>query len=288
MLSKSLAILYFTAVTGMAFASDQQSHATVFSIKPLAMIYSALVAKPVDSKHILYPDDLNIHDYQLAISDIKKLLQAKQLYWLGGSNEEHLAGLLPRFKQLKASPLAKDSKEHAWLNPNKLPDIIDTMARQLMTQMPNKAVTIQQNSQQLKLVLEALFLQYLQRLSPYAQTPILIGHSAFTELLHYVKLENNISYNHGHSHGGHAMGTKAKLAVQEMIHQGAIYCAIEEPDVSFVMLKQRFTQLHAIQLEPMATSWPINSTAFVNFMQQTLTNIEACLMADNTVTQDVH
>lgn len=237
----------------------------LFSNKPVAMLYSAVTGKELSAAQVLYPDDRNMHDYQLSVADLKKLNAAEVIFWLGPHAEPQLAKLRQRFSNKEWVALA--DAEHAWLSWQGMQLMLSNL------QSSDYVPSVEDVSKQL----HALKVRYEKALSALTEEKFLLGHAAFQPYFSEIGLNGGLIYSQGHSHGHHEMGEKERLKAQQLIASGEVVCAIEEPDLHFDHLNKRFPGLRLIRLEPMATSFELSPASFMAFNEYNLQQLLACL-----------
>lgn len=251
---------------------------TVVSIKPLAMLHKALTPNDSDVK-ILLPNNQNLHDYAVSIKDLRTLQQAKLIFWLGGENEHFLHKLEKKFATAHWYELAPHT-DHAWLKPQEQKALIHAMSLALIAENPEQKQQIEQQEQLLLKQLKEWQQRWQAAFKPYQGQTILLGHQAFSDLIAYFGLQPAM-YFAGHSHGQAQSGTKEVLRLQQSIQKGDIRCAIEEPEVSFKQLKQRFSQLKTQYIDPNGGDIALNTHAFIELLETSNQAILACLQSGN-------
>lgn len=237
----------------------------LFSNKPVALFYASVTSTTLSDEQVLFPDDRNMHDYQLSVVDLKKLNRADVIFWLGPTSEPQLAKLKQRFTQKQWIALA--DTEHAWLSWRGMQQMLKNLQKSAYGK-PRENISEQ---------LLSLKSRYEKELSRFSGQKFLLGHAAFEQYFAELGLTGAVLYSAGHSHGHHGMGEKERLGVQKLLASGEIRCAIEEPDVHFDGLSRRFAGLKLIRLEPMATSFRLVPSSFLAFHQYNLQQLLGCL-----------
>lgn len=251
---------------------------TVVSIKPLAMLHKALAHNNSDVK-ILLPNNQNLHDYAISIKDLRTLQQADVVFWLGGDNEHFLHKLEKKFATAHWYELASHT-DHAWLKPQEHKALIRAMSQALIAENPEQRQQIEQQEQLLLKQLHEWQQRWKKAFKPYQGQTILLGHQAFSDVITYFGLKPAM-YFAGHSHGQAQSGTQEILRLQQSIQKGDIRCAIEEPEVSFKQLKQRFSQLKTQYIDPNGGDISLNAQAFIELLESSNQAILACLQSGN-------
>jgi ABC-type Zn2+ transport system substrate-binding protein/surface adhesin len=253
----------------------------LFSNKPLALLYSALLPELAESPkavvaadQIIFAPESNMHDYQLSLNDLQRIQRAGVIYWYGPLVEPQLAKLKSRFSDKRWLALA--NSEHAWLSFEGMENLLNGLSDELKRE-GMRAELIDAQKQKVSKQLLAIKAKYQKVFKPFAEQKFLLGHSAFSQLLEELGLNGAVIYSAGHSHGHHGHGEKDKLAIQQQIAAGDIYCAVAEPDLSFEQLQRRFNQLTVVELEPMAGSVDLTHDGFAQFLEKSLTALQQCL-----------
>ena len=247
---------------------------TWVSIRPLALIHQALLPD-APAPGVILPAGQNLHDYALSVSDLRHLQQASLLLWLGDHNEGFIARLAAQQPRPHWHALAPDS-DHAWLDPARLPALIDVMAGVLAQQQPQQATAIAARQAALLASLENWQQQWQASLAPHRDTAFLLGHDAFLPMTRQLGLNGALLYRSGHSHGHRQDGTRSLLVIQQQLADGTIRCALEEPDISFAALAKRYPRLQRRQLKPMAD----NADSFISFLHHSAATLADCLQGD--------
>ncbi|CAA0080864.1 High-affinity zinc uptake system protein ZnuA [BD1-7 clade bacterium] len=247
------------------------------SIKPLALIYAALTAPQVPPANILVPADANLHDFSLSIRQLDTVSKAGLIFWLGPKTEPYLADLAQRFKQSDQQWVLLQDQMHGWLEPDVAADIATTMAQALVQRYPAHKSQIEQRLADFQRSIHTLETTWQRRFTSLSDTPFLLGHSAFEHLTHELGLTGAVEYQGSHSHGHAPTGMQAMLSAQKRIAAGEIRCAVEEPDVDFSRLQQRFSQLRIVRLSPMAADTQITAGGYVDYLDSALTGLYQCL-----------
>lgn len=246
---------------------------TLVSIKPLAMIYQNLTQQAAPD--VLIPAQQNMHDYALSLGDLRKLQKNNTVIYLGDDSEHALAKIKQKFPH-KTWHAVAEKTDHAWLDPHAMAALIENMALIAKQQQPELAdqLALQQS------VLLAQITQWQQawqlRFEPFKDQPVLLGHSALIHLLQSFGLQP-VLYFSSHSHGQQQSGAKELLKIQQAIQQGQIRCAIEEPEVSFKQLQQRFPSLQREFIDPNGENIALNAQAYLALLQHIAETVYHCV-----------
>lgn len=239
------------------------------------MLHEALKPDAEKSADILLPAQQNLHDYAISIKDLRMLQTADTIFYLGGDNEHFLQPLIAKFPQAQWHALAENS-DHAWLDPTAQKDLTLAMSQVLTAENSEYAAEIEEKTKHLLTALAAQQTRWQEAFKPHQGQAILLGHTAIVELLRNFGLKP-VMYIAGHSHGQQQSGTKELLTIQASIKAGAITCALEEPDVSFRQLTQRFPALKTQHIDPNGSDIAVNSQAFINLLESINQAVLDCL-----------
>ena len=281
-----LLVLIIACLQPLAHAHDAESENVVlpsesmkskvmFSIKPLALLYIELTGLPVHRSQILLGPGNNVHDYQLKMSDLKRLSVAQRIFWLGPENEALFKDLAAKDTDNKW--LALTAESHAWLGGQSQIALVQQFSAMLQKQLPNRRQLIQQNESTLLATLDQIFSDQRQQVKVMQAAPVILAHTAFSPWLASLGLPEPEYFSSGHSHGQAAQGGKHNLHVQQDIAEGKLICAVEEPDAHFDQLERKFPQLNVMLLEPLADSQPLEVGAWLRFWQSNWQTLNACM-----------
>lgn len=264
------AILAFFLV--LITMSVQAQNAVLVSSKPMALLYHALVGEN-SAVEILLPEKQNTHDYALTVTDLKKLHNAEYFFYFGGANEAFLSKITPRFANNTWFALSQKSNEHIWLDPSQYPTLVEQLAQVLSTLYPAQAEQITINKHALLTDIAQWQTHWQTQFTSLKNTPFLLGHSAFLPFAHSLGLDGAVLYFASHGHGHTQSGAKTLMLIQRAIAEKTLYCAIEEPDISFAQLRKRYPHLQTVLIDPLAD----NSATFMAFLQQSTERLYQCL-----------
>jgi ABC-type Zn2+ transport system substrate-binding protein/surface adhesin len=266
-----IAIFSFLALGAQAFASTdvEDSHEDVLltSVRPLAFLAKTIIDKPID---VLFPSDISMHDHDFSVKDMERLSQVGTIIWLGPQHEHGLSKLQQRFQHKQWVAVGSEA-EHEWLHAEGAFRLLVSMATQLNVKAYGLKV------EQFKTELYQARDEWREVFQPLSQTPLLVGHSAIKVFAQDMGLENIKTYAAANSHGHEQSGASELLDIQKLIANGDLYCAIEEPDVSFQKLKKRFSTLQTVKLEPMGTSVKVSEQAYLDYYNLLAEGLYLCL-----------
>lgn len=248
---------------------------TLVSIRPLALLHQTLLPD-MPAPDTLLPANTNLHDYALSASDLQRVHNAPVLLWLGSNNEKFLERLERRFANKNRWMALAPGSDHVWLDPAQLPALIHNMAEALTELHPQHSDQITSQKRQFLAALAQWQSDWQDKLTPFRQTPLVMGHDAFLSMARQLGLENVQLYIAGHSHGHRHGGTRDLLGIQQQLASGDIYCLVEEPDVSFRQLQRRYPQTVSVLLEPMAASY----NDYLVFLNDSADKLLQCLQTE--------
>lgn len=272
-------LVFTSAAKSQAEISSGNTVVPMMSMKPLAMIYAALSPDNI-IPHVFLHGRTNVHDYQLSVSDIRVLQQQRIFYWMGPEQENYLAKLAPRLTNTAEWHQLTSQTNHSWLSRQGIALLTNQIADTLTVAFnaePDKSNKVDANVAHFTQALAERYRIWQQQFEPYHQQAFLLGHAAFVQFAKDMGLENAQVYRSGHNHGHAASGLNELIRIQQAIAKKDIYCAVQEPDVSFKQLQQRYPHLKLINLEPMADSIPLSASAYIDFIDSTATLLLQCL-----------
>ncbi|NRB37859.1 MAG: zinc ABC transporter substrate-binding protein [Pseudomonadales bacterium] len=254
-----------------------QESTLLFSIKPLAMLYQSLAIEGSPRPEVLFKQNKNPHDYQLSVNDIQRVQQAQAFYWLG--TEANLQKLSQRLKNQHWHQL-NGLHEHAWLDKKGIDALVAQLSDMMQKNAPANAGHIQQKQTSFSRQIHGRFAYWQKQFKPFAETPILLGHSAFATFAKDMGLHHVEIYRSGHSHGHKASGMHDLLDLQKEIAEGHIRCAFAEPDISFEKLQRRYPALKVAMLDPMAQNMDMTANAFIHYIDANAATMHQCLKGE--------
>lgn len=266
-------LLAMVAPAGV-FAADVDAGVMV-SARPLALMYAAL--RPQQPVQVLLPDDRDMHEYSLAVSDIQRLQQARVFFWLGQKSEPFLVPLSQRFAGRQQWVALADQTGHAWLDRQQLALMLDRMVTALAKLYPDEKAAIESRQQALQATIDARFGYWQKELAPYADQPFLLGHDAYVAFSRQLGLRQPVMYRSSSDHGHVQAGMQELIRIQQRLASGEIRCAMEEPEVSFAALAKRYKSLKRERLEPMAGSIPVSESGYIAFIDASARAFASCL-----------
>ncbi|MCK5880599.1 MAG: zinc ABC transporter substrate-binding protein [Sinobacterium sp.] len=270
---------FFSLSVPIAASEEVQRSSSdiLFSVRPLAILYIELTGLSVSENQILVSAGKNLHDYHLSLSEVKRVSQAKLVFWMGPQNETMLVNLAKKDSgNQKWLPLA--DTQHQWLSWREQIVLIHQFSLALQQALPALKGEIISNEALLVKRINAQFGLWRQAVLDNNPLPVLMAHSAFTPWVAALSMPAPVYYSTGHSHGKAAQGGRQSLKIQQRIANKDIICAIEEPDAHFDQLEKKFPQLNTIMLEPMADSQPLKKGAWMQFWQHNWHKLSACML----------
>lgn len=258
-----------------ALAGKGAGTPVMVSAKPLAMIYVAL--RPQHPVDVLLPGDRDMHEYSLAVKDIRHLQSANTFFWLGAKSEPFLLPLKQRFSAQQHWITVAENTSHGWLDKKQLPSLVNAMANALIQASPAEKEAINTHRETLITTINKRYAYWQQRLKPYSGKPFLLGHDAFQVFARDIGLQQGIMYRSSHDHGHVQAGMHELLELQKRIANGEITCAMEEPTVSFSKLAARYNTLRLGRVDPMANEIALSANAYAAFIDKSAQAFAACL-----------
>jgi zinc transport system substrate-binding protein len=258
----------------------------------------------------LLPQGATPHDYALKPSDLKAISQADLVVWLGASSEPYLKRVLGNARavvewealpQLTRLPMRSALHEHTqenyetdhsdhheghqhdanfdshiWFSADNAIALVNALASQLNSLMPQQAATLSANQKQLVQRLQQQRDQTRMLLAKQ-ERPFLLSHDAY----HYLEEDLGV-----HSAGAILLdpdikpGVKHLLAIKERVQKQQIRCVLTDPSVSSALLNKVDTKpaMSRVDIDPLA--WDYQGTEFSMWLSSVYVKMVMCITAD--------
>lgn len=273
------------------------------TLKPLGFIANAITDGVTETK-VLLPTSASPHDYSLKPSDLKQLQSAQLVVWVGDEMESFLAKSiekLPKEKVLTLEQIPAISTSvkqfaepeephqhqeedehhhnqdwHIWLSPEMSLVIAEQIAERLRQQMPEQAVSIEQNFAKFKQELTAKQAQLKQQLSPIKSKGYYTFHQAYGYFEHAFDLNSLGAFTLNPSI---PPGAKTLQKIKQHIGQNQAVCLFAEPQITpkVVEVLRKNTGVAVGELDPLGAKIALQPTAYVDFLQSLANQFQHCL-----------
>ena len=276
----------------------------VASVRPVALLVQELTQGLTVEVDTLLPQGATPHDYALKPSDIKAIVAADLVVWMGGVNEPYLKGAVAKAKtsvdwsalpRLIRLPLREtmhgDHHDHAhhgghehanaaydlhfWMSLDNALLLADAVEQSLKTLRPDLAATLATNKAAMKQNLQQ---QRLQTRGLLAQTKaaFLLSHDAY----HYLE-EDLDTFSDGAITLDPEVkpGIKHLMAIKKRVQERNISCVLTDPTVSNALLDKvdRNPPLTRISIDPLA--WDYQGERYSEWLSSTYVKMVVCATA---------
>jgi len=153
----------------------------VTTLPPLAGLVSMLDAKA--DVHCLLPPGADAHDFQLTPKQVQQLKQTDLLI-RASRDDGHWPGLNMTRRQLDLWP----EKDHAWLLPSEVQQILPLLAKRLKEIIPEHRQGIEQSLKRALGVCDEMETAWKQALAPLQQRGVVMQHPAWRRLCEHFRV----------------------------------------------------------------------------------------------------
>lgn len=278
-----------------AIAADKTEPIKVLaSIKPLQLIAQAVTAGVTDAQ-VLLPAGTTPHDYALKPSDLVRVYEADLLLWLGAPFEPYLAKPVKMRTVTDLAALNFDDAAmhqvheghehegqshlygdpHIWFGPDEALAIASSLVDILVQRDALHAAQYQANLAVFASQLRLLDSELRARFSAASEKKYLVYHDAYSYFEAHYGLTHVAQVT---EQPDSKPGAKSLLKLRKLIPNGEALCLFIEPqaDRGIVSLLQENSELKIYQLDPMATDFEINATAYLAFLRDTADRFGEC------------
>lgn len=274
------------------------------SIKPVSMVVKAIAGDKVDITQIV-SNTASPHDFALRPSDLKKVMRADLVIWVGESLEPFLEKVLDnsQHKQTAIEWMSLLDGEnshndgvvevehhdehgheghhhdgvdpHVWLDLENAVILADVVTQRLITIQPHQADYFKQNLAAFKLALEQADKDNKALLSTMKSLNYVVFHDAYGYFeTHYgIKHLANISLSPERK-----PGAKKIVAIRSLMKDEKVACIFSEvqfnPAIVNALVEN--TSVKAIELDPLGARLPLDKMAYINFLKQMGQHFSQC------------
>ena len=250
------------------------------SIRPLHLIVLAVAGDRVDSRALLGLR-ASPHDFVLRPSDVRLIVSARQLFWIGPMLERPLNELLQRLPErppaLALLPdAAMTADPHLWLDPRQA----TAMARTIVATLAAQGI-LDATQQQSRLAEFATLMQATERdinteLADVQQVPFVAMHDAWGHFVRRFKLNQVAVLAVDAEHQG---GARALAGMRHQVHESGAVCLLHEPFANprQVAAVTEGTTLRALELDTLAVSAPDTAHGYAEFLKNMAHTLAECL-----------
>ncbi|MEC8812630.1 MAG: zinc ABC transporter substrate-binding protein [Pseudomonadota bacterium] len=300
-----LLLCWATSVT----ADTRPTRHIMVSMRPIALLVQELTQGLPVQVTTLLPQGATPHDYALKPSDLRAMMEADLVVWLGEAGEPYLEGVvartgaqiawsaLPGLVQLPPRPALHEDHQgghdhhhvdsqqghhhsttfdlHFWFSVDNAVTLADAVEQALLARDPKLKNALAQN--------KAALVQRLQQqrdqsrlLLAQAAGPFMLSHDA------YYYLEQDLGIQ---SEGAISLdpeikpGVKHLMAIKGRIEDHKVRCVISDPSVSNALLNKVDTQPPLVRLSIDPLAWDYQGNGFSEWLSSVYVKMVVCTTA---------
>ncbi len=283
-LSKALIVALF-GLLPMAVSAGERL-LVVSSIKPVAMLVSAVAGDTVDSR-LLLPPTASPHDFQLRPSEAKLLRRADAVFWVGPRLERFLAGPLasvPAAVALMGADVGQrgghghdhgHDDAHVWMSVIEVERMVRRIASVLSARLPQRSAYIHANAARFISELERAHLDLSALLLPVRERRYLLLHDGYSHF------ERDYRLRHAAVLSGtpdQLPGARHVAALRQRLLDGEFDCVFREPQYEPALLRNLLTgvAVTVIELDPLGLAADSGAEGFLQFYRRLGESFAAC------------
>lgn len=267
----------------------------VTTIKPLHLLVAAIAGDQFET-HTLIPVGASPHFYTLKPSDRQRLSQAKVIFRVHPSLEQHLnktlKTLAPAIQQVNLAEAPNihlrhfdhiqttkthGTDTHIWLDPKNAIAMSQAISQNLQTVDPKNAHVYANNADALIKSIQQTDKNIKAQLKPLQKHPYLVQHDAWQYFEKHYQLNKVASIN---GLSGQSIGAASLRRLFRLIKTQGIQCLFIDPgfEPKLANLLTRETGIKTAILDPVGANLSIQFNSYPMLLQQAADSIEACLM----------
>ncbi len=250
------------------------------SVHPLALLVKS--AWPALNVTSLVASNQSPHDFSLKPSDMRKVVKADMVIWIGPDIEPFLVNLMRnKDRQIQLSHLVEEDgseedqdtegehdhhEPHLWLQPDTIPSLLAAVQKRMDLPIPTQFLT------QYNKWLKATELNF----SGLKGRGFISYHDAFHPWVEYFGLKQLDVVTHNPEK---PVGTRHVVQVRKLLESGAAHCIFVEPQFTGRLL-DKLTQglkVKRIKIDPLASLYQVESANFLSFFNNLNTQFQRCL-----------
>jgi len=293
------------AINGQLQAETIPSVAT--SIKPVSMIVKAIAGDKVAIEQIV-SNSASPHDFALRPSDLRKVINADLVVWVGESlepflekplhNSQHADTAIEWMSLVEAAgdhhesdkPKAVKSFEshghghghhhdgldpHVWLDIENAHILAEAVAEKLSLMLPEQASFFTQNLESFESALAKADAENKQSLLPLKDLNYVVFHDAYGYFEAHYDIAHiaNISLSPERK-----PGAKKVVSIRSLMKDESVACIFSEVQFNPAIVNALVegTSVKAIELDPLGASLALNETAYIAFIKQLGSQFSKC------------
>jgi zinc transport system substrate-binding protein len=267
----------------LLFAVTTNAAQTVLvSVHPLALLIKS--AWPTLNVTSLVASNQSPHDFSLKPSDMRRVVKADMVIWIGSDIEPFLVNLMRnKDRQIQLSHLVEEEKAkageykhsedkhghhepHLWLQPDTIPSLLAVVQKRMGLPAPTEFLI--QYTQWLK----ATKLHF----TDIKERGFISYHDAFHPWVEYFGLNQLDVVTHNPEK---PVGTRHVVQIRKILESGVAHCVFVEPQFQGRLL-DKLTQglkVKRIKIDPLASSYQVESANFLSFYYELTAQFQRCL-----------
>lgn len=168
---------------------------------------------------------------------------------------------------------------HPWLDPQAALDYASRIAALLSQMRPEASIQISDNLERFRGQLMQLDQDLSQQLKPVSTKGFLVFHRAYDSLVEHYGLNQLDALMLDPSR---KPGAKQMQKLRELVQSGSVSCVFVEPQFNASLLETlvRDTGVNQGVLDPLASSFELNTGSYSEYLQSLVDEIVRCLSAD--------
>jgi len=295
-----LVLMGLLAMNGQLQAESSITVAT--SIKPVSMVVKAIGGDKVKIRQIV-SNSASPHDFALRPSDLKKILKADLVVWVGESlepflekpiaNSQHANTAIEWMTLVEGDEHKKDQGDelhnkgqheghhhdgldpHVWLDMDNALLLAQAVEQALIALAPENALYFQQNRATFDQTLALLDKKNSQQLAVLSELNYVVFHDAYGYFEDHYGLVHlaNISLSPERK-----PGAKKVVAIRGLMQANQVACIFSEvqfnPDIVDSLVEG--TDVKVVELDPLGSGIELNEAAYPAFMRKMSHDFLAC------------
>lgn len=297
------ALRTLTLFSTLILPSLAQASEVVTSIKPLQLIAAALT-EGVTHPEVLLPADGSPHHYALKPSDMRKLMDAKVVIWVGPGLEQFLVRPLlrteaqiitlrpdleahqheePEHSEHEADEHSEEHHDHGtntdphiWLDPMTGLEIAQQMLPALQQAMPQHAAQLQRNYAAFMEALQQKEQAIAEELSPFRDAGFFVFHDAYSGFVEHYGLKQLGYFT---VDPARKPGARHLAEIRQQLEAAKAVCVFSEPQFTSAVVDAITSGLPVAQgeIDPLARSIEVETNGYLNYLQSLSDSFRACL-----------
>jgi len=279
-----------TAMLAMA-ALPASAIEVVTSVKPLQLV-AAAITDGITEPEVLVPANASPHHYVLKPSDMRKLMAADLVLWVGPDMEVAMAKPISRTEAVKVQLLEDSGEDHSghdhgehhhetdphiWMDPAQMLTAAETLATELEKLLPEQQERLQQNYQQFAMQVVRLDREMQQQMAVLQGKGFFTFHDAYQRLFDRYGL-NQLGYFTVDP--GRKPGARKLNEIRQALKQKKAVCVFSEPQFEDKIISAvvKDPEIRIGELDPLAREVAVTAQGYPEFIRGLGNQISACLI----------